>query len=257
MTDRLAIAAVQANPVVGAIEGNAALARERLDAARGSGADLALFSECFLTGYPPEDLAAKPAFIRDSKAAVERLAAATATGPGCIIGAVWPGEDRPRNAAVLLADGEIKDVTFKSDLPNYGVFDEKRIFEPGPTSAFRFKGVTVGAPICEDIWGERPSRELKAQGAEMLLVPNGSPFRDTSDDERLAVAQARVAATGLPMLYVNQVCGQDELVFEGGSFALDVDRRLHHAPAGLRGRHGADPLGAPGGRLGLRRGADG
>ncbi|MGZ8406990.1 MAG: NAD+ synthase [Caulobacteraceae bacterium] len=223
MTDRLAIAAVQGNPTVGAIEANEALAREKLDEARSLSADLAMFSELFLTGYPPEDLAGRPAFIAASRAAVERLASATANGPAAIVGTVWPGEARPRNAAVLLADGEIKDITFKCDLPNYGVFDEKRIFEPGPTSAFRFNGVTLGAPVCEDIWGERPARELKAQGAEILLVPNGSPFRDTSDDERYAVASARVAATGLPMLYVNQVCGQDELVFEGGSFALNTD----------------------------------
>jgi NAD+ synthase len=223
MTDRLSIAAVQANPTLGAIDTNVALAERLLAEACAKGAEIALFPELFLVGYPPEDLAAKPAFIRDSRAAVERLAASTKGGCAAIVGTIWPGERKPRNAAVLLAEGEIKDVTFKCDLPNYGVFDEKRIFEPGPTSAFRFKGVTLGVPVCEDIWGSRPSAELKAQGAEILLSPNGSPFRDASDDERFAVATARVAETGLPLLYVNQVGGQDELVFDGASFALQAD----------------------------------
>ncbi|HEX8233089.1 MAG TPA: NAD+ synthase [Caulobacteraceae bacterium] len=223
MTDRLAIAAVQANPTVGAIEANEARARGLLGEACAQGAELALFSELFVTGYPPEDLAMKPAFVRDSRAAVERLAAATRSGCAAVIGAIWPGEEKPRNAAVFMEGGEIRDVTFKSDLPNYNVFDEKRVFEPGPTSAFRRKGVAIGVPVCEDIWTPAVCRELKAQGAEMLLVPNGSPFRETSDDERIGVVRARVAETGLPLLYVNQVCGQDELVFDGASFAVQGD----------------------------------
>jgi NAD+ synthase len=223
MTDRLSIAAVQANPTVGAIDKNVELGVHLLGEAFAKGAELALFPELFLVGYPPEDLAGKPAFIRDSRAAVERLAAATRSGCAAVVGAIWPGEARPRNAAVFVADGEIRDVTFKSDLPNYGVFDEKRIFEAGPTSAFRHRGVTFGAPVCEDIWGPRPCAELRAQGAEILLVPNGSPFRDTSDDERIAVVRERVRETGLPLLYVNQVGGQDELVFDGASFAVHAD----------------------------------
>jgi NAD+ synthase len=223
MTDRLSIAAVQANPTVGAIEANAAKARDLLGQACSQGAELALFPELFVTGYPPEDLAMKPAFVRDSMAAVERLAAATRAGCAAVIGAIWRGETKPRNAAVYIEGGEIRDVTFKSDLPNYNVFDEKRVFEPGPTSAFRRKGVAIGVPVCEDIWTATVTRELRAQGAEILLVPNGSPFRETSDDERIAVVRARVAETGLPLLYVNQVCGQDELVFDGASFAVQAD----------------------------------
>ena len=223
MTDRLAIAAVQANPTLGAIDRNVDLGVHLLGEACAMGAELAVFPELFITGYPPEDLAAKPAFIRDSRAAVEKLAAATRSGCAAVVGAIWPGELRPRNAAVFLADGEIRDVTFKWNLPNYGVFDEKRIFEPGPPSAFRHRGVTLGVPVCEDIWGEGPCTELKAQGAEILLVPNGSPFRDTSDDERIAVVRQRVADTHLPLLYVNQVGGQDELVFDGASFGVQAD----------------------------------
>ncbi|WP_374533262.1 NAD+ synthase [Phenylobacterium sp.] len=226
MTQRLVIAAVQANPTVGAIAHNEALAREHLRRARAQGADIALFSELFINGYPPEDLAMKPAFWAAGKAAVERLAAETKDGPAALIGVIWPNPDparRPHNALAFLADGQVKGVAFKCDLPNYGVFDEKRVFEAGAApTVFEWKGVRLGAPICEDIWSEGVCAALKAQGAEILLVPNGSPYRRTADDERMNVARARVAQTGLPLLYVNEVGGQDELVFDGGSFALSA-----------------------------------
>ena len=227
MSDRLVIAAVQANPAVGAIARNEALARDLLARATEAGADIALFSELFLVGYPPEDLALKPALWRDSKAAVERLAATTAGGCAALVGAIWPPDapgGRPRNALAYLAGGEVKGVAFKCDLPNYGVFDEKRIFEPGVgPEVFDHNGVKLGVPICEDIWSDDICREAKAKGAEILLVANGSPFRVTADDERMVVARGRVAETGLPLVYVNQVGGQDELVFDGGSFALQAD----------------------------------
>ena len=225
MTDRLTLAAVQANPVMGAIDQNADRARELIAQAHGQGADLAVFTELYLIGYPPEDLALKPAAVRDCKAAIERLARETAGLCPAIVGLLWPGDGpRPRNALAYIAGGEVKDVTFKVDLPNYGVFDEKRVFEPGPEpKLFDLKGVRLGVPVCEDIWGAGPCAALKAKGAEILVVPNGSPYRRTADDERIAVAKARVAETGLPMLYVNQVGGQDELVFDGGSFALQAD----------------------------------
>lgn len=230
MTDRLVIAAVQANPVVGAVERNEALARDLIAQATAAGADIALFSELFLTGYPPEDLALKPALWAASRAAVERLASATAGGCAALVGAIWPPQTpggRPRNALAYLAHGEIQGVAFKCDLPNYGVFDEKRIFEPGMgPEVFDLKGVKLGAPICEDIWDKAVCAEVKAKGAELILVPNGSPFRVTADDERMDVARARVAETGLPLIYVNQVGGQDELVFDGGSFALQADGSL-------------------------------
>jgi len=224
MTQRLVIAAVQANPTVGAVAHNEALAKERIAQAKAAGADIALFSELFINGYPPEDLAMKPAFWAAGKAAVERLARETKDGPAVLIGVIWPNADplrRPHNGLAFLADGEIKGVALKSDLPNYGVFDEKRVFEPGPEpSVFEWKGVRLGVPVCEDIWSAAVCADLAARGAEILLVPNGSPFRRTADDERMLVSKARVAETGLPMLYVNEVGGQDELVFDGGSFAL-------------------------------------
>ena len=224
MTQRLVIAAVQANPTVGAVAHNEALAKERIAQAKAAGADIALFSELFINGYPPEDLAMKPAFWAAGKAAVERLALETKDGPAVLIGVIWPNADpsrRPHNGLAFLADGEVKGVALKSDLPNYGVFDEKRVFEPGPgPSVFEWKGVRLGVPVCEDIWSAAVCADLAAKGAEILLVPNGSPFRRTADDERMLVAKARVAETGLPMLYVNEVGGQDELVFDGGSFAL-------------------------------------
>lgn len=226
MTQRLVIAAIQANPTLGAIAHNEALARDRLREAKAAGADIALFSELFINGYPPEDLAMKPAFWEAGKAAVERLAAETMDGPAALIGVIWPNPDplmKPYNALAFLAEGEVKGVAFKCDLPNYGVFDEKRVFEPGERpSVFEWKGLRLGAPICEDIWSSAVCADLRGQGAEILLVPNGSPYRRTADDERMIVAKARVAETGLPMLYVNEVGGQDELVFDGGSFALSA-----------------------------------
>ena len=227
MTDRLIVAAVQANPTVGAIAQNEALARASMAQAKAAGADIALFSELFLNGYPPEDLALKPAFWAAGRLAIERLARETDAAFAALIGVIWPPErpgGRPRNALAFLADGRVQDVAFKCDLPNYGVFDEKRVFDPGvEPEVFEWKGAKFGVPICEDIWGAGVCASLKARGAEILLVPNGSPYRRTADDERMAVARARVAETGLPLIYVNEVGGQDELVFDGGSFALQGD----------------------------------
>ena len=228
MTDRLVIATIQANPVLGAIDRNAERAGELIAEAHGLGADLAVFSELFLVGYPPEDLALKPAAVRDCRRALDRLAKETAGLCPALITLMWPSDGpRPYNAFALIADGEIKDVTFKVDLPNYGVFDEKRVFLPGPgPKVFDFKGVKLGVPVCEDIWGPIPCARLKAEGAEILIVPNGSPYRRTADDERLAIVASRVAETGLPLIYVNQVGGQDELVFDGGSFAVQADGQM-------------------------------
>jgi NAD+ synthase len=224
-TGRLAIAAVQANPKVGDIAGNETLARAAIAEASALGADIAVFSELFLIGYPPEDLALKPAAVNRCVEALHRLAPVTAKGCAALVTLAWPHADgRPRNAIAHLAEGEVKDVAFKIDLPNYGVFDEKRIFAAGEAPLlFDLGGTRVGAPICEDIWGPGPCAQLKAGGAEILLVPNGSPYRRTADDERLVVARARVAETGLPLVYVNQFGGQDELVFDGASFALGAD----------------------------------
>ncbi len=225
MTDRLVIAALQANPTVGDIVGNAAIARRLIGEATRAGADLALFPELFLIGYPPEDLALKPAAVEACSQALHDLAADTRDDCAALVTLIWPGPGgRPLNAVALIAQGAVRTVSFKTDLPNYGVFDEKRIFAPGEApQTFEVCGVRLGVPICEDIWGPGPCRSLKAQGAEIILVPNGSPFRRTAGEERLRAARARVAETGLPLLYVNQVGGQDELVFDGGGFALQAD----------------------------------
>jgi NAD+ synthase len=227
MTRSLVIACVQANPTVGAVAANEALAARYLAQATAAGADLALFSELFLIGYPPEDLALKPAAVAACRAALDRLALLTKDGCAALIGLPWPSGTPgagPHNAFTLIAEGEVKDVTFKVDLPNYGVFDEKRVFVPGAgPKAFDFKGVRLGVPVCEDIWGPIPCQALKEQGAELLLVPNGSPYRRTAEGERTQVVCDRIREAGAPLVYVNQVGGQDELVFDGGSFAVQAD----------------------------------
>lgn len=225
MTRSIVIAAVQANPTVGAIAANEALARRRFSEARAAGADLAVFPELFINGYPPEDLALKPAFWRAGREAIERLALETDEDFAALVGVIWPAEGpgrRPRNGLAFLAGGKVQDVAFKCDLPNYGVFDEKRVFEPGEgPRIFTWKGVRLGVPICEDIWTSGVCADLAADGAEILVAPNGSPYRRTADQERTGIVRARVAETGLPMIYLNEVGGQDELVFDGASFALD------------------------------------
>lgn len=228
MTDTLRIASIQANPTVGDIPGNLARARTLLAEVEAAGADIALFPELFLIGYPPEDLVLKPAAVADCAAALEELAADTAgLQVTAIIGAPWRTDDGLFNAVFVLAGGRIEAVRLKHALPNYAVFDEKRVFTPGPLPApVTIRGVSVGIPVCEDIWTAPVCDALNAAGAELLLVPNGSPFRRTAHAERLATARARVAQTGLPLVYLNQVGGQDELCFDGASFALSADGEL-------------------------------
>ena len=225
MTDRLIIALAQLNPTVGAIEANLAKAREARITARE--ADLILFPELFICGYPPEDLVLRPSLVAACKAAVEALAAETVDGPAVLMGVPWREGGRLHNAVALLANGKIEALRFKHDLPNYGVFDEKRVFQAGPAPGpIAFKGVRIGVPICEDIWTEETCETLAETGAELLLVPNGSPFEQNKDDVRLNLVVARVTETGLPLAYLNQIGGQDELVFDGASFVLNGDRSL-------------------------------
>ena len=225
MTDRLIIALAQLNPTLGAIKDNLARAREaRREAAD---ADLILFPELFICGYPPEDLVLRPTFVEACRAAVEELAKETVTGPAVLIGLPWREGTNLYNSVALLANGKIEAVRHKFDLPNYGVFDEKRVFNAGPAPGpISFKGVRLGVPICEDIWTEETCETLAETGAEILLSPNGSPFERNKDDVRLNLVVARVTETGLPMAYLNQVGGQDELVFDGASFVLNADRTL-------------------------------
>ena len=223
--DRLTIAVAQLNPTVGDVAGNAEKARWAVQAA--AGADLVIFPELFIAGYPPEDLVLKPAFQEACRLAVQGLARETSAGPALLIGTPWVEDGKLYNAVALLDGGQVAGLRFKVDLPNYGVFDEKRVFAPGPMPGpVNFRGVRIGIPICEDIWGPEPVECIAETGGEILLVPNGSPYRRGVVNERLNVAVARVVEARLPLLYVNQVGGQDELVFEGASFALNADGGL-------------------------------
>jgi len=223
MADRFRIALAQLNPVVGDIAGN--LARARAACAQAAGADVILFSELFITGYSPEDLVLKGALQDDARAAVEELARDTAgDGPAILAGTPWRDGGKLYNAVALLDGGGVAGLRFKLDLPNYGVFDEKRVFAAGPPPApLTVRGVRLGVPICEDIWTPAVTDALARAGAEILLVPNGSPFEAGKEDVRLALAKARVGETGLPLVYLNQVGGQDEVVYDGASFVVNAD----------------------------------
>jgi NAD+ synthase len=227
--DVLRIAVAQLNPTVGDIAGNLARAREaRADAAR-HGADLVFFTELFISGYPPEDLVMKPAFLLACEKAVQELAADTADGgPGVVMGVPLARGDQRHNSVMLLDGGKVTAERHKVDLPNYGEFDEKRVFHAGPMPGpVDFRGVRIGIPVCEDIWGDLGVCETLAEsGAEMLLVPNGSPYYRGKMDIRHQVVIKQVIESDLPVLYANQLGGQDELVFDGASFAFNADRKL-------------------------------
>jgi len=226
MTMTLSIALAQLNAVVGGLDANA----DAILAARAGvpGADLLVTPELSVIGYPPEDLVLKPALVEAAMARVERLAAATADGgPALLVGAPLAEAGRLYNAMFLLDGGRIAGVTRKHDLPNYGTFDEKRVFSPGPLPGpLAFRGTRLGVPVCEDVWTPDVTECLAETGAEILIVPNGSPFETGKDDRRLSLAVARVSETGLPLVYLNRVGGQDELVFDGASFVLNADRKL-------------------------------
>src|SRR6516164_1404539 len=226
--ERLAITIAQLNPTLGDIAGNAEkVRRARVQAAR-EAADIVAFPELFLCGYPPEDLVLKPALQAACRATIEELARETADGgPALLIGTPWVEDDKLYNSYCLLADGAIGALRFKVDLPNYGVFDEKRVFAAGPLPGpISYRGVRLGIPICEDIWGAEVVECLAETGAELLVVPNGSPYSRDKELVRLNIMVARVTESDLPIVYVNQVGGQDELVFDGASFALHGDRSL-------------------------------
>ncbi|MFK3667285.1 NAD+ synthase [Ochrobactrum teleogrylli] len=225
----LRIAVAQLNPVMGDIAGNLAKARAARVQAADMKADLILFTELFIAGYPPEDLVLKPSFVEACEKAVRDLAADTADGgPGVIIGTPLRRESGLHNSVMVLDGGEVIAERFKVDLPNYGEFDEKRVFEPGPLPGpVNFRGVRIGIPICEDIWGDLGVSETLAEsGAEFLLVPNGSPYHRAKMDRRYQVVLKQVMLSELPMLYANQVGGQDELIFDGASFAFNPGNKF-------------------------------
>lgn len=232
MTDTLIIAMAQLNQRVGDLKGNADAMLEWR--AKAGAVDLVLFPEQHLIGYPAEDLVLKPAFQKAAARELDRLAQATADGgPAMLVGSILQEGDALYNIVALLDGGKIAAIRKKHELPNYGTFDEKRIFTPGPLpEPVEFRGVKLGLPICEDGWLPKVCSHLKAQGAELLISVNGSPYEIDKDDRRLEqVFAARVAETGLPLIFLNRIGGQDELVFDGCSFVLNADGvAAHHLP---------------------------
>lgn len=230
MTQQLKIALAQLNPTVGDISGNAQKIRNARRTAVEAGADLVVFSELFITGYMPEDLVLKPAFQKAALEALEALAAETADGgPAVLVGLPYVDNGNLHDSVALLDNGKIEAIRHKVCLPNYGVFDEARHFKPGPLPGpINFRGVRLGVPICEDIWFEEVVECLEETAAEILVVPNGSPFETNKMESRLNHVVSRVVESGLPMIYLNQVGGQDETVFDGASFVLNADKNLAH-----------------------------
>jgi NAD+ synthase len=226
MTDRLTIALAQMNQRVGDLEGNAAAILDMRKAA--AGADLLLVPELQLTGYPPEDLVLKPEFVRRTHEWSDKLIQATAeAGPALLFGTIVSEGGLAYNAFVLADGGRVVGRTLKRELPNYGTFDEKRVFAPGPLpEPIEFRGVKLGVPICEDIWLESVCAHLAEAGADLLLVPNGSPYELDKDETRQHLVRSRALQAGLPIAYLNRVGGQDELAFDGSSFVMDRDGEL-------------------------------
>jgi len=225
MTDSLTLALSQINPTVGAVDGNVDCVRAARAEAATVGVDLMITGELALSGYPPEDLVLKPAFQAAIESAAAALAAETADGgPAVLLGAPWRDGGRLYNAALLLDGGRIAEVRFKHELPNYGVFDEKRVFAAGPLPVpMIFRGVPLGVMICEDMWTPAVSGHLATADAAMLVVINGSPFEIDKTGTRRRMAGDRITETRLALAYVNLVGGQDELVFDGASFVLDAE----------------------------------
>jgi NAD+ synthase len=229
MTDTLTIALAQINQCMGGLNANAvAMLAWR---AKAGDVDLIVYPEQQLIGYPAEDLVLKPAFQRAATQALEELAKATADGgPAMLVGSVFVEDGKLYNGIALLDGGKIAAVRHKHELPNYGTFDEKRIYAAGPLpDVILFRGVKLGVPICEDGWFPAVCGHLKTQGAEILLSINGSPYEIDKDERRLdQVIRARVSETGLPLVYLNRIGGQDELVFDGCSFVLDAAGTATH-----------------------------
>lgn len=219
MITGLNIAIAQINPILGDVDGNARLIHKAIETS--AGADLLVFPELVVCGYPPEDLILKPSFVQDCMRTAQNIIAAHKNGPALVLTTPWTENGKVYNAALFAVNGKIESIIYKRDLPNYGVFDEKRVFDSGPLpEPVSFKGHSLGILICEDIWTPEAALHLKQRGATCLLSPNGSPYDVTKRKRRLEHARARVKETGLPLVYVNQVGGQDDLVFDGGSFAL-------------------------------------
>jgi len=227
MADTLKITLAQLNQSVGDLAGNAAAMLAARERAKGS--DLIVFPELQLIGYPPEDLILKPALIQRAAAELDKLAKATASaGPAMLVGSVFVQDGALHNGVALLDQGKVAAIRYKHELPNYGTFDEVRLFQPGPLpEPIVFRGTMIGVPICEDIWQADVCRHLADFGAELFICINGSPYEIDKDALRIdGVAKRRASATGLPLAYLNRVGGQDELVFDGASFVVNGDGSL-------------------------------
>jgi NAD+ synthase len=228
VTDRLRIALAQINPTVGALRSNLELGKSALANAVAAKADIILFSELFITGYFPDDLLFKPRFVADAMAAATEFAKATAgSGVTAIMPCVWQEGGKLYNAALVCENGEIVARRYKRELPNDDIFYEKRYFERAELQEpVTIKGVSIGIPICEDVWHPEVCAHLVDNGARMLLCPNGSPYWRNKQATRYKLVRDRVAEDNVPMLYLNQVGGQDELVYDGASFAIEPGGRL-------------------------------
>ncbi|KAA8614169.1 NAD+ synthase [Salipiger aestuarii] len=222
MADRFRLTIAQLNPTVGDLAGNAAQALEAWQQGKAAGADLVALPEMFICGYNPQDLPLKNAFTLDCMDTARKLAARCADGPALAVGCPWIEGTELFNAYLICKGGRIAAQLFKHHLPNYEVFDEVRVFDSGPIGGPYAVGNTrVGSPICEDAWYEDVAETLAETGAEFLLVPNGSPYHRDKHETRLNHMVARVVDTGLPLIYLNMVGGQDDQVFDGASFVLN------------------------------------
>ena len=229
MADTLTITFAQLNQRVGDLAGNADAMLAARQRARAAGADLIVFPEMHLIGYPPEDLVLKPALIERAAAELDRLAKATdEDGPGMLVGSVFVRDGALHNGVALLDGGRITATRFKHELPNYGTFDEQRLFTPGDLpDPVLFRGAMLGLPICEDIWHPDVCRHLADMGAQIFICINGSPYEIDKDVLRIdGVAKRRAIDTGVPLAYLNRVGGQDELAFDGASFVINGDGTL-------------------------------
>jgi NAD+ synthase len=227
MTDIFRLMLAQQNPIVGDIAGNIAKARLAWEAGREAGADMVALTEMFVTGYQTQDLILKPAFVTAAIAAVEALAADCADGPAIGIGGPVRSEGRLFNGYYVLSAGRVHARVLKHHLPNDAVFDEKRVFASADVHGpYVVKGVRIGTPICEDAWHPDVAETLAETGAEILLIPNGSPYHRGKPNLRLNLMVSRVVETGLPLVYLNMVGGQDDQVFDGSSMVLNPGGRL-------------------------------
>ncbi len=227
MTERFRLTLAQLNPTVGDLAGNAALARRAWDEARAAGSDMLALTEMFVTGYQTQDLVLRRAFVEEAMATIERLAADCAEGPAIGIGGPCLEDGRLMNAYWVLEGGRVSARVFKHHLPNAEVFDEKRVFSSGEVHGpCRVGPLRIGIPICEDSWHPDVCETLAETGAEILLVPNGSPYHREKLDVRVNLMVTRVVETGLPLVYLNMVGGQDDQVFDGASFVLNPHGRL-------------------------------